>query len=307
MTQQTTQAAEPATGDDGVVTQQAEPSVQAQDQAADDAGEPAQAAEPDAVSQLAMELGWNPEFAGPEAVDARTFILRSREINDRLSKRVRGMSKELSALREGVDTIRWSVEQQSKQEISKLKAEISSLKTRRDQALTAGEADQVRQYDAQIEALQAATVPPERPPVPTTAGSPVFDTWVEHNTWYETDTQLQQYADNLSRQPEYQAMPYELRLDRVATAVKGHFPDRFKRPGAPAPSTNAPPVASAAVAPVSPSRQRAKPSAKAKVTAADLSYDQRRVGEDFVSMGVYKSLDEYAQQLAAKSEQQVRS
>jgi hypothetical protein len=317
MTQNAQPAQAPADGD---VTQAPEAGLEGQAQPATpstpadgaDPGGDGQTPGPDPIEQLATELGWNPNHAGPGAVDARTYILRSREINDGLSKRVRNMSKEMAALREGIDTVRWTAEQSAKREVSRLKAELADVKAQKDAALGADVVDPaaIRRYDSRIEELQATVQQQDaKPPEPAKpASTPEFDDWLDDNKWYATDADLQQYANNLSHLPEYQAMSYAMRLDRVAAAVKTQFPDRFKATPAPSaqpasepatdPSTPSP--SSSAGAAVSPSRQRPKPTKTVKATADDLSFHERKVGESFVSMGIYKDLNDYAQKLAEK-------
>ena len=272
----------------------------------EDVNEPAESTQSDPVELLAMKLGWNPDHPGPDALDAETYILRSREITDNLSKQVRNQRKELSALREGIDAIRWNAEQTRKQEVGQLKTQIQELKKHRAQAIKDGDVDGVEGFDDQIQTLQESI---KEPPKPAAANQPppeYFD-FIEVNPWYLTDMEMRQYADALSKLPEVSALPYPRLLKRVAEATVKEFADKMPTPGkAAAPAPPAHPTQPAAVAAQSPqvtsSRLKATKPAKSKATAADLSYDQRRVGQDFVSHGVYKSLDDYAHALQAMLE-----
>lgn len=266
----------------------------------------------DPVAELATELGWNPDYTGANAKSAREYILESRRIQDDLSERLRGLkrstSRELAAMRDGIDTIKWSMEQENKRNVDRLQAEIADLKAKRRTAVQDGEVDTVEAFDQQIESRQNAVRAAEaKPPTPRQpAADPAWDEWVPQNQWYNTDADLKQYADNLSQMPAYLALPFDKRLDRIAAAVRQMFPDKFTKtpkPGANAnPTSDPPPPASphsaAAVAPVSPSHHRARPKGKTSATAADLSYEERQAGEAFVGQGLFKSLDEYAQKLA---------
>lgn len=272
----------------------------------------------DPIAALAQELGWKPDFNGDGAVDARTFILRSREINDGLSKKVRNLTRQLSAVQEGIDTIRHSTEQASKQEIGKLKAEISDLKAQRKVAITEGRAEDVDVLDGHIEARQDQIRGSEvKPQAKKQANqpSPEYEDWVETNTWYLDQPDLQRYADTLAQTERFKALAaanLTTMFDRLTEEVKKEFPDRFgakKNTASQAnvgvddqdaeqDSTPSSAVASAKSHPaVSPSRRRAQAN-KTKATAEDLNFDQRRIGRDCVARGIYKNLDEYAQALA---------
>jgi hypothetical protein len=298
MTQQADdkQTTDPAGTQDGTQAPEVDPQVGGDDQI------------PDRVVELAQRMGWNPDYNGENAVDAETYILRGREINDGLSKRVRSLSKEITALRDGIDTIKWSAEQQGKREVARLRAEITTLKAERDAALNAEIVDPaaIRKFDAQIDHLQEAATQQEiaKPPqVQHNEGNAVFEQWVDRNSWYERDNDMQQWANNLSHDPAYQALPYPARLERISMEAQRVFPDKFPKAKAKEPAQTLDPQTSqshsSAVAPVSPSRQRAAPKAKtAKATADDLSFHERKAGESFVAMGFYKDLNEYAQKLA---------
>jgi len=251
------------------------------------------------VEDLAQKLGWKPNFKGEGAVDAETFILRSRDINSSLGKTVNSLKKELSAVREGMETVQWNAERSYKGEISRLKTEIAALKSDRRKAIEEGNVSAVEQYDTRIKDLEKATeeTPPKKEK--KEAGPvPEYITWVKDNPWYEEDEEMRVFANVLRETPEYKAVEaasFSRMLKKIEKAVKKEFVDKFPE------KEDTVSAAVANAAPVTPSRQRAKPP-KSKVTAADLTYEQRNVGKDFVAMGVFKSLDEYAQSLQEKNE-----
>lgn len=257
---------------------------------------PEKPAEPNPVEALAQKLGWKPDFEGEAAVDAETFILRSRDINSNLSKTVHSLRRELSAVKEGVEVVKWTADQASKREIGRLKSEIRNLKEQRREAITTGNADAVDQYDGQIRDLEAATKEVAPPKTEVTPPPPQeFVEWEADNGWYNTDTEMNRYANALLELPEYIAVgkaSYPRLLKKVTTAVKKEFPDKFPAPTKTVPAAGDP----SPVPTVTPSHRRSKPP-KTKASAADLSYDQRRVGTDFVAQGIFKDLDEYAESL----------
>ena len=257
------------------------------------------------IDELAQQMGWNPDFKGDGAVDAKTFILRSRDIQSSLGKTVNNLRRELDAVKEGVDVVRFTAEQSSKREISRLKGEIAQLKSKRREAIRDGDADAVERYDSEIDVLKDATKEPAASEkAPTKKGPPPeYHDWVEDNPWYIEDKEMQAYADALLVLPEYAAIgkvSYPRLLKKVEKAVKSEFTDKFPENKKKETTISAAEATSPA-APVTPSRQRAKPS-KQKASAADLSYEQRSVGNDFVRQKIYDNLDQYAQALQDKYE-----
>ena len=242
------------------------------------------------IEELAKEIGWNPDFAGDNAVDAKTYILRGRDIQDSLNKRVSNLSKELTAVKEGVEVVRWSAEQSRKQEVDRLKAEIKDLKARRREAIQDGDADAVEAFDGKIKAHENAV---KGVPAPKPNGSPPeFDEWVKDNKWYLENNEMQRYANALHKTPEYQALlqaSYPRMLKKIEAAVKKEFPEAF-----PTEKKDPPPA-------VSGTTQRVSKKTKQAATAKDLSYEQKKTGTDFVNMGIYKNLDEYAKDLQERN------
>lgn len=253
----------------------------------------------DPIEAVAMKLGWKPNFQGDGAVDAETFILRSRDINSSLNKTVHNLRKDLDAMREGVEVVKWTTEQAHKREIARLNGEISDLKAQRKQAIEAGNVAAVEQYDQQIAARETAAKEEKKPePKPSNEPHPEFQAWVDANEWYRTDREMNAYAEGLAEHPEVKAaarVSYKRMMNKVTQLVKREFPERFEKPPAEdkdsAADDHSPPAA-----PVTPSRQRAKPS-KQKVTAADLTFEQKTVGKQFVAQGLFETLDDYAKSL----------
>lgn len=256
---------------------------------------------PDPVEVLAQRLGWNPEFQGEGAVDAETFILRSRNISNDLSKQVRTLRKQLSAMSEGVEAIKLSAEQAQAQKINELKTQITELKAQRKQAIKDGDLDAVDVFDSRIEVLQDASKAPPKKAPPVAAPPPEYDEFVERNPWYLTDSEMHQYADTIVNLPENKGLSYTRLLQKVERLVKQEFPEKFA--AAKPPPAQDPAVASPSVVPSS--RHKVRP-AKPKATAVDLSYHQRQIGQDFVARGVYKTLDDYAQSLQKLAEKEGR-
>lgn len=252
--------------------------------------EPTEHDEPSEVEQLAQKLGWNPNHKGPDTVGPDEFILRTSQIKDRLTRQTRNLQREMTALREGVDAIKYASEQQRKHEVAKLKSEIDALKAERKQAIAEQDVDKIDVLDNRIDSMKDSIREAEKKPDPpkTQKTDPLFDNWLSKNEWYTTDPEMRAYADAISNMNPNAQLP-DL-LDKVDTAMKRRFSDKL--PG----DSPTPPDTPQKKAAVASSRQRPKPTT-VKATKDDLSFEQRQVGLEFVTKGVFKNLDEYAQSL----------
>lgn len=248
-------------------------------------------AEPTEVEKLAQKLGWNPNHSGPDTVGPDEFILRTSQIKDRLTRQTRNLQREMSALREGVDAIKWSGEQQRKKEVRTLKAEIAELKAARKKAIDDQDHTQIDALDSRIDAVKDNIREAEKPPEPpkTEKSNPVFDEWVENNQWFYTDPEMRAYADAIANLNPKTPLPQLLKM--VDDSVKKRFSDKLSPP-----ETKHEPAKAA----VASSKQRPA-GAKKKATADDLSFEQRQIGLEFVTKKVFKDLDEYAQSLKEMS------
>lgn len=246
----------------------------------------------ESVEDIAKELGWNPDHEGEDPVDAATFIRRSKDISRSQSRKIKNMGKELDALREGVGTLQGHLETKHASEIKRLNREITDLKAQRREAVEDGDADKVDQLDGRIGDLEeSAKAPaPKTPPPPP----PEYVEWIAENSWFDEDPDMRHWANAYAQTTELQALlgnpaTYKRFLKAVSDMAEKVFPDKFEKKK-PATTPSAPAVASP-----TPKKPRAT-----KATAKDLTYEQRKVGEEFISQGIYKNLDEYAQKLNTK-------
>lgn len=130
----------------------------------------------------AKSMGWNSNYEGDDAVDAREYVLR-KPIFDNL-KRVKRKARDLeAALKSQQQVIAKIIDKQRKEE-------AASVEKRRKAAIDEGDIEKALTYDAELKAITAAPAPPAAP-----VADPVFETWLEHNPWYEDDEDARLFAD----------------------------------------------------------------------------------------------------------------
>lgn len=255
-----------------------------------------QETQPNEVEELAAEMGWNKEYEGDDAVDAKTYILRSRDINRNVSKKLKNVSRELEAMRDGISAIQSKWESDHKQEVDDLKDQIKSLKKERDLAVEDGDNDRYKLTNDKIEKLETKVekASQAKPPQPKNSPHPEYVKWVEAgNEWYEEDTEMQIWANGLIKSPEYSNLPMKKLLPMLTKKAKEFFPEKFETETK---SETKPSAASVA----SPTKKPTKPP---KAKGSDLSYAQRQAARDFIDAGVVKDFDEYAQMLADQNKE----
>ena len=240
------------------------------------------------IEKIAQELGWNPDYDGEDGVDAETFIKRSRDIQSGLSKKLKGVSKELAALREGIGALQAHHKSQYEKAVAGHKAEIERLKAEQDEAVETGDTETYKKLKKEIaqKEKEAAAPPPD-----AQAKNPDYVSWIEEgNEWYENDTEMQTWANSLIASPEYKALPYKRLLSKLSKTAKEMFPDKFEEE----PEKETPKVVSK-VSPTTP-----KAAKKRSASSQDLTYEQKQIARDFIEQGVIKNMDEYAQMLENK-------
>ena len=251
------------------------------------------------IESLASELGWKPkdDFQGHEDdyVDAATYIRRSKDIQDGLRQHLKDNKKKLSSLERGLDDLRVHNERVFKAELRKQKEEIKALKAQRREAIEEGDVERVEEIEEKMENLarEESSDEPEYELDPEQYE--VFSSWLKDNAWYhlenvtEGNKALSEYADKLADSPEYQAMPYNLRLRKVTSKVMEMFPEEFPGNG-----KQKKPASNAVEAP-------SLKGGKRKYSARDLSPDQKAIMRNFVRNGIMKE-QEYIDDLAKMGE-----
>jgi hypothetical protein len=241
--------------------------------------------EPDAVKELAAQLGWREDHTGEDAVDAKTYILKSKDIQKSMSKHNKDLKDQLQALGGSVEALKEHNDSVYKAELKRLEGEVASLKKERRDAIELADVDKVEALDKQIDDIQKdinAPKPTDKAKQ-TTVDNPAYDTWIKDNQWYLDDDDMAKFADTVAQQ--YKGAP----LDRVYAIVRNKvqevFPDKFESAKIPekkeADSVKPPPVG-----PKSPVERSSAKGSEASFTKADLTSDQLQIMNQFVRGGI---------------------
>jgi len=215
--------------------------------------------EPGEIESLATEIGWRPDGE----LDAKSYILKSRDIQDTMRDHIKTQKKQLGELGSSVAELKVHNERVYKAELKRKDAEISALKKERKEAIEDGDSDKVDELDEQIDGLKEEMVRP----APTPSNSE-YDKWVAKNTWYTDDPDMKELADEIA--DENVGAPFKTVARLVELEVKRKFPDKFTPKSIPA----------------SPVEGAGKRIASAKFTKADLSDSQKSIMNQFVKQGI---------------------
>jgi hypothetical protein len=182
------------------------------------------------IEETAMKIGWNPDYEGENKVDAETYILRSRQIQDDLAGAVKSLRQENRQINQGMQAVRAHFERVHTIEKAQLESRIQTLTAERDQAIEDADKVKVHALDKQIREAEALHATPLE--VPKTSDNPEFEEWNQENTWYGTDREMTTYADALANDPRYGNLPPGRLYKTVEKIVKEMFPDKFPKKGA---------------------------------------------------------------------------
>ena len=247
------------------------------------------------VEQVAIKLGWNPDYSGEGAKDAETFILSSREIQDGMKNSNKRLKREIADLRVGIDDLRNHYAAQNQATINRLKREVEKLNREKKTAIADGDSDRVTAIDEEIETIrQSVPNPKQHVPAPSEA----FLEWNEANQWYGSDAEMTAFAEAFTEDPLIKAMvsrgvSEERVLKRIKEQVKAEFPERFQDK-----ETKAPPkeTGKKSVPAVETGALRGGQRSKATFSEKDLSPEQLSTGRRFVRLGAM-TMDEYVKSL----------
>lgn len=253
-----------------------------------------------AIEQIAAKIGWRKDYGGEDAVDAETFILKTREIQNGLNQHVKALNKKLDSMDEGISAMRSFYERTHEEKVSQLRSEIDRLRAEREEAVEDGDKEKFKKIENKIQSLEkeaSKAIPVQQKNTPT----PEYIEWAEKNKWYETDSEMRSWADAYYQvAPELKGLSRKRLLKTITDKAKAIFPDKFEDKTSPKDTNTTTMAPAQRAAAVSPSTTRSK--SKIKWTADKLSYHQRKTGEQFVSMRVFENLDQYAQEVQKEYE-----
>ena len=203
------------------------------------------------VEKEARLFGWVPkeEFRGSESdwVDAEVFVKRGKEINPILRKNNELLMKKLDEKAKEIDSIKASVEEFKKfqkesfeRKSAEYEIQIAQLKTKKREAIAAGDGDTVVDIDDQIDSLkeaqkeakaEAAKKPEPAPKTEAQASvpdDPELQSWLGRNQWFGEDSEMTDMANGLgaSVRKQFPHLTGRAFLDKLDEKIVEYFPQK---------------------------------------------------------------------------------
>jgi len=239
------------------------------------------------IEDIAAKLGWRSDHVGEDAVDAATYILRSKDIQKSMSQHNKDLKNQLSVLNGSVEALKIHNERVYQAEVKKLQAEVTELKKERKAAIELADVAKVEELDTQIADIQKDIDTPKNDKPSNVASNDVFDTWVKDNEWYLKDPEMATYADAVAQ--NYVGAPLERIYSLVRQRVQEVFPDKFtenkdnkevKSAGSKSVDETKP------IGPASPVERSINKGSSTTFTEANLTQEQIAIMNQFANSGV---------------------
>jgi hypothetical protein len=240
------------------------------------------------VKELATQLGWRENHQGEDAVDAATYILRSKDIQKSMSQHNKDLKDQLHALNSSVNALKVHNESVYKAEVKKLEGEVAELKKERTAAIELADVAKVEELDKQIDEKQKDIDTPKIAEQVQPVINPIYDEWVKNNGWYLENDEMAKFADTVAQQ--YVGAPLDRVYNLVRTKVQEIFPEKFESDK----TTNQVKVP---VGPPSPVERSSAKGNNMSFTKADLTDNQVQIMNQFVSGGIMTE-DQYIADIA---------
>lgn len=243
------------------------------------------------VESLAKQLGWSPDHKGDAYVDAATYILKSRDIQDSMRDHNRDLKSQLSNMQGSIEALKQHNERVYRADVNRLQAELKELTKKKRAAVELADTDTVDSLDEQIDSVKKAINEPA-PQSPAPSSNPVFDDWVKDNQWYLTDPTMAGYADQVAQQ--YVGAPADRIYKAVRNKVAELWPEKFEQSKqdntqslANVTKTEQPQTEKVKpMGPVSPVEGTTHASNAPKFGKADLTPDQLSIMKQFIGAGI---------------------
>lgn len=180
-----------------------------------------------ATERKAMEQGWVPEdqWDGHSKWRSAEEFLDRGEIFSKLDdvkRRAERAERTLEDLKKHHKQVR-EVE---------YKRALAALKEEKKTALDEGDSARVVEIDDEIAETKAAAIAAQREPeVQEFTPNPAFVQWLNRNSWYNTETAMKLYADNVAQELAIagERNPTKV-LEEVERRVKKEFTHKFNNP-----------------------------------------------------------------------------
>ena len=209
------------------------------------------------IEKEARLFGWVPkeEFRGSESdwVDADVFVKRGKEINpilrknnELLMKKLDEKAKEIDSIKADVETFKKFQKESFERKAAEYEVQIAQLKTKKRDAIAAGDGDLVVDLDDQIDSLKEAQreakeeskKKPEEPKQTEAQVSvpedPELQSWLGRNTWFGEDTEMTDVANGLGTavRRQFPHLTGRAFLDKLDDKIVEYFPQKVLGPKA---------------------------------------------------------------------------
>lgn len=179
------------------------------------------------IETLAEELGWNPNWEGPEEerVEAADYIRRQQEI-------LRRSSDDITSLKGTVDSMKSQMQEmaanQTRDMTRALEAQKARLEEEREKAVEEGDTAKFKQVDQQIKVLDQ----PDSPNEIQKRFTDGLTQFRKDNEWYEKDVGMTTFANNAGATIAQMnpGIDPDAFYRQVADAVREQYPQKFAKP-----------------------------------------------------------------------------
>ncbi|MCP4613028.1 MAG: hypothetical protein GY845_30410 [Planctomycetes bacterium] len=252
---------------------------------------------PSEVEELAASIGWNAGYKGEDAIDAKTYILKSREIQDTMKDHNQDLQSKLDSVNENIGVIKTHYESLMEKEKAKLEGELTDLKQKRDEAIEEADIDTVHSLDGKIKDTETEIAKPDaKPDVDANEQKradfqAIFAQMPEdneeglgdlYNTTALRDALIARVNQKIDKGAD--GTLYSTYLEAGNEIRK----EVFGEPK-PTPKPETPPV--------SPVEKGGTRTTTNKLTKRDLSPSQKTAMREFINLGVFKTEEEYIKAL----------
>jgi hypothetical protein len=187
---------------------------------------PKEVAEPKAdktIEELATKIGWQPNHKGKDYINAATYILKSREIQETMKEHNDNLKGQLSDMQNSIESLKTHNEKVYRADVKRMQTEIEDLQKQKREAVELADVDKVDELDKQIDGLQKDLSEPQNNQQPTQ--NPIYVDWVKDNQWYLDEPEMATYAETVAEQ--YAGAPLDRLYKIVRNKVAEVFPEKF--------------------------------------------------------------------------------
>lgn len=251
----------------------------------------------DPIEDRARSQGWMPYEEWIESgnnpddwVGAEAFLVKGEFIN-----KLKKQSKKMNEMEEVINEL---AEHHRKTAEVEYQRAWEDLKQQKAQALEEGDTQRAVEIDEEMnqtkEKYESQINQQKQKSQKQGNTNPEFEEWASkpENQWYFQDNILRSAADTLADQ-YVQSNPnasFQEVVSHVENQLAQELPNRF-------PKANSNKKKSSPVNEPQMSSSAGTKRSKKKVSASDMSEEQKQIGNKFVRQGAFSSLDEYAQEL----------